>query len=197
MALFQMRILRLLLAGLMTASWLVGCAWVSQTATLKLEPRTIPSKIGQGRTVAVRVVDRRPARTIGYRGLDSKNAAITTDQNVADLFQQKLLESLARKGFTAIPHDGAPGRLVVVEVRQIKYTTDMEFWKGIVQTEAELVASMVKDGVKFEQAYLAERKETAIEAPSAKTNERLINGAVSDALQKLLEDERLLRFMAE
>ena len=85
-----MRILTLLLAGLMAASWLAGCAWVSQTATLKLEPRTIPSKIGQGRTVAVRVVDRRPARAIGHRGLDSKNAAITTDQNVADLFQQKL-----------------------------------------------------------------------------------------------------------
>jgi uncharacterized lipoprotein YajG len=192
-----MRLLTLLLAGVIAAGWLTGCAWVSQTATLKLEPRTMPSKVGQGRTVAVRVLDRRPTHTIGYRGLDSKNAAITTDQNVADLFKEKLLESLAGKGFTAIPYDGAPGRLLVVEVRQIKYTTDMEFWKGIIQTEAELVASMVKDGVKFEQFYLAERKETAVEAPSAKTNERLINSAVSGALQKLLEDERLLRFMAE
>jgi uncharacterized lipoprotein YajG len=192
-----MRILTLLLVGFMVTSWLAGCAWVSQTATLKLEPRTLPSKVGQGRTVAVRVVDRRPTHTIGYRGLDSKNAAITTKQNLADLFQQKLLESLAGKGFTAIPYDGAPGRLLLVEVREIEYTTDMEFWKGIVRAEAELVASMVKDGVKFEQAYLAERKETAMEAPSAKANERLINDAVSGALQKLLEDERLLRFMAE
>jgi uncharacterized lipoprotein YajG len=192
-----MRSATLLITGLVVASWLAGCAWVSQTATLRLEPRTLPSKVGQGQTVAVRVLDRRPTHTIGYRGLDSKNAAITTDQNVADLFQQKLLQSLASKGFTTIPYDGAPGRLLMVEVRKIEYTTDMDFWKGIVQTEAELVASMVKDGVKFEQVYLAERQETAMEAPSAKTNERLINAAASGALQKLLEDERLLRFMAE
>ena len=192
-----MRILKLIVAGVLMTGWLTGCAWVRQTATLKPDPRTVPSKIGQGTTVAVRVLDRRPSRTIGYRGLDSKNAAITTDQNVAELFQQKLLEGLTRKGFTAIPYDGAPGRLLVVEVRQIEYTTDMDFWKGLVQTQAELVASMVKDGVKFEQVYLAERKETALEAPSARTNERLINEAVSGALQKLLEDERLLRFLAE
>jgi hypothetical protein len=84
-----------------------------------------------------------------------------------------------------------------VEIRQIDYTTDMEFWKGIVQAEVTLVASMIKDGLKFEQVYSGKRTETTVEAPRAKTNERLINGAIADALRRLFEDERLLRYLAE
>jgi uncharacterized lipoprotein len=174
-----------------------GCAWVRQTATLKLEPIIEASSIGKDVTVAVRVVDRRSSTVIGHRGVDSKNAAIKTDQNVPELFREKIQEGLGRKGFTAQKYDGQPGRLLTVEIRRLVYTTDMEYWKGIVEVEAELLAFTVKDGVKFEQFYRGQRKETTVEAPRASTNERLINGAISDAVQRLFEDERLLRYLAE
>jgi uncharacterized lipoprotein YajG len=173
-----------------------GCAWVRQSATLKLEPVITPSQIGNGVRVAVRVIDRRPSATIGYRGVDSKNAAITTGQDVAALFQEKLIEGLKRKGFDAFRYEGAPGRLLTVEVRLIDYSTDMEFWKGLVKVQAELVALVPKDGVRFEQTYFVERKETTVEAPRAKTNERLINSAISGALQKLFDDARLMAYLA-
>jgi len=176
---------------------LSGCAWVPQTATLKPDINVEPSTLGNGVVLAVRVSDRRPSPVIGHRGVDSKNAAITTRQDVTALFLEKILSGLTRKGFTAEPFEGQSGRLLVVEIRQINYTTDMEFWKGIVQAEVTLVASMVKDGVKFEQVYSGKRTETTVEAPRAKTNERLINAAMTDALRRLFEDERLLRYLAE
>ena len=180
------------------AAALVGaCAWTPQTATLKPAPNITPSTVGNGVTVAVRVIDKRQSDTIGHRGVDSQNAAIKTAQNVAALFQEKIIEGLTRKGFLASAFEGQPGRLLMVEIRQIDYTTDMEFWKGIVRTEAVLGASMIKDGQKFEQFYSGKRTENTVEAPGAKTNERLINGAISDALQRLFEDEHLIRYLAE
>ena len=84
-----------------------------------------------------------------------------------------------------------------MEVRRIDYTTDMEFWKGLVKVQAEVVAWMIKDGARFEQIYFAERTETTVEAPRARTNEQLINSAISSALQKLFDDRRLMAFLAE
>ena len=192
-----MQTLKALLPCALAAALVCGCAWKPQSATLQPAPNITPSTVGNGVTLAVRVIDKRQSDTIGYRGLDSQNAAITTTQNVATVFQEKIIKGLVRKGFSASPFEGQPGRLLIVEIRQIDYTTDMEFWKGIVKTEAALGASMIKDGVKFEQFYSGKRTENTVEAPGAKTNERLINGAISDALQRLFEDENLIRYLAE
>jgi uncharacterized lipoprotein YajG len=164
---------------------------------LQPAPNIAPSTVGQGVKLAVRVIDKRPSEIIGRRGMDSQNAAITTTQNVARVFQEKIVEGLKHKGFSASVFEGQPGRLLNVEIRQLDYTTDMEFWKGIVKTEVILGASMIKDFAKFEQFYSGKRTENSAEAPSAKTNERIINGAISDALQRMFEDEHLLRYLAE
>lgn len=182
---------------ILTAALISGCAWVKQNAKLKLDPVITSSQVGKGVRVAVRVTDRRPSTTLGYRGLDSKNASITTEQDVAGLFQEKVIEGLKKKGFDAVAFEGERGRVLNVEVRLIDYSTDMEFWKGIVKVQAELGAVVPKDGTRFEQVYFAERTESTAEAPRAKTNERLINSAISGALQKLFDDPRLMAFLAE
>jgi uncharacterized lipoprotein YajG len=176
-------------------SLLSGCVWVHQTAILKLDPQITPSSVGHGATIAVRVLDKRPTQTLGYRGLDSQNASITTDQDVVALFQQKILQGLERKGFNALGYGEPSPRLLTVEIRQIEYSTDMEFWKGTIRAKAALRAFSTKDGAIFDKTYVGARKDTVVEAPPAKTNERLINGAISDAVLYLLEDERLVWFL--
>ena len=176
---------------------LCGCAWVHQTATLSLQPQVAPSHIGAGSMVAVRVIDKRPSKIIGYRGLDSKNAEITTDQDVAALFRQAVIAGLGQKGFDAQPYDGQRDSVLTVEIREIAYTTDMEMWKGIVQTKAVLHALALRRSAAFSEAYTSQTKETAIEAPRASTNERIINTAISEVVQRLVEDERLLQFLTQ
>jgi len=178
------------------ASLLNGCAWVSQSATLTLAPRITESNIGNGVIVPVRVLDRRANRVIGYRGLDSKNASITTGQDLAALFQEKILVGLERKGFRALPYSGQTAPVLTVEVRQLEYSTDMDFWKGIVQTSCTLHATVSKNGVFFDRTYLGAYKENAVEAPSAKTNERLISAAMTAAVQRFFEDDHLAAFLA-
>ena len=87
--------------------------------------------------------------------------------------------------------------MLTVELNTLAYTTDMDFWKGIVMTDAVLNASMMKSGVRFEQTYAGRRKETTIEAPRARTNERLLNEALAEAVKSLIEDPRLLSFLTE
>lgn len=175
----------------------VGCAWVPQEARLKIDAGSATSDAGRGVRVAVKVYDRRPDTVLGHRGVDSQNAAITTKQNLVLLFRDAIIAGLSRKGFKATDYDGETPRVLSVEIRKVEYSTDMDFWKGVVKTEAWLVASMTKDGVRFEQSYTGVRKHTTVESPRAKTNERLLNEAISEAVSALVNDPSLLRFMAE
>src|SRR5947209_6625721 len=170
---------------------LAGCAWVPQKVTLAPKLQAPTSRFGNGTTVIVKVVDRRASTQIGYRGLDSKQAEISTDQDLAPIFQQKIIEGLTQQGFRAVSSTEGPARLLKVEIRALQYTTDMDFWKGTVRTKAALQAYSKTEGSIYDKLYVAEREEKATEAPRAKTNAKLINGAISDVLQQLLEDQKL------
>ena len=175
---------------------LAGCAWVPQKVTIAPQLQNPTSQFGHGAKIVVAVRDIRPTQQIGYRGLDSKGAEITTDQDLASIFQKKIIEGLTQQGFLAVPSSDEPARALKVEIRSLEYKTEMEFWKGTVRARAALHANSKAEGAAYDQLYTAERQEPAVEAPRAKTNEQLINGAISDVLQKLLADPRLLKFLA-
>lgn len=182
---------------LVLLAWCVGgCAWVHQSAKLQLNPQITPSSVGAGKLMVVKVTDRRASEILGYRGLDSQNASITTKQDVAELFETKIIEGLAAKGFRAVAHSEQPADVLNVEVKEIKYTTDMEFMKGSMQARAVLRVYTSKNGLYFDQNFYGTRKESIVEAPKASRNERIINAAISDALQRLFDDDRLMAFMA-
>jgi len=173
-----------------------GCAWVPQKVTIAPQLPAPASNVGNGATVVVKVLDARPSSRIGYRGLDSKLAEITTEQELAPIFQQKIIEGLSQQGFKAVSSSEQPARVLKVEIRTLQYTTDMDFWKGTVHTRAAIQAYSKTDTTIFDQLYVAERQEAVVEAPRAKTNERLINGVISDVLQRLLGDQKLARLLA-
>ena len=173
-----------------------GCAWAPQRLTIKAEPQFSKSTVGNGTTVAVQVVDARPSKVIGYRGLDSELAEIHTEQDVVSIFQNKLIEGLKQKGFNAIPYDGQSTLILRAEIRLIEYSTSTDMWKGSIQAKTVVAAYSKKADRIHDRVYRAEREQAVLEAPRAQTNERLINSAISEVLQRLVEDQNLTEFLA-
>src|SRR5437867_241417 len=137
-----------------------GCAWVPQKVTIAPQLQVPASNLGNGATVVVKVLDTRPSLRIGYRGMDSKLAEITTDQNLAPIFQQKIIQGLTQQGFNAVASSDQRTRVLKIEIRALQYTTDMDFWKGTVQTKAAIQAYWKNEDAIYDQLYVAERKET-------------------------------------
>ena len=181
-----------------TASVLfLGCAYISQKAKLDPHPKITTQDTGHGAPVVVRVVDQRPSTRIGYRGMDSKLGEITSEQDVAALVRKQIVSGLNAKGFNAREFDGQPSsRLLRVEVNALEYTTAMDYLKGSVQTRAAFQVYFRKGDSLFSHLYESEVKVASVEAPGAKKNDALINQALSENLEKILEDDGLLRFMA-
>jgi len=178
------------------AAFASGCAWVPQKLIVAPRVQMPVSNVGNDAKVVVQVIDARPSLRIGYRGMDYKGAEITTDQALTPIFQQKIIEGLTQQGFQATASSEGPARVLKVEIRLLQYTTEMEFWKGTIRAKAVLQAHCKTENFSYDQGYASEREGKASEAPSAKTNAQLINGVISDVLERLLSDQRLLRTLA-
>lgn len=122
-------------------------------------------------------------------------ATITSEQNVAEVLQAEIIRIFRQRGFAIIDDDDSAPALRV-DLKLVEYKTTMDFWKGGVHTKAVLEAHGRRPGTFYEMSYTGERHLTAQEAPGAKKNAELINGAVSEALQKLADDLSLVRFLS-
>ena len=175
-----------------------ACAFTDQKAVLNPDLFVIENDIGHGKEIGVTVVDERPEDTLGYRGAAqlSKGAAITTDQNVGEVFEQKIREGLTKKGFKPTSLTEGALRSLKVEIRSLEYYTTTGFWTGGVHTKTALKAIARNGGKEYEQFYRGENEDRVVVVPFAEENEKLINTAISEVLQKLLSDKILLQFLS-
>ncbi len=178
-------------------SLLGGCAFAPQKATLAPVVDVASSSEGEGITVAVRVVDERPSKSLGRRGTAYGAAAeITTDQDLAVIVQQQLTDGLKKKGFEVMDYSDNKDPRLSIEIRLLEYTTSQGFWTGGVQIQGAIKAVAAHNGDSFERLYRSEKNERIVIVPTAATNESWINTALSDLMNQLFEDVDLFRFLS-
>lgn len=173
-----------------------ACAFSPQTADIAPTVNIVPSQVGDGVTVAVRVVDERPSKSLGRRGTAYGAAAeITAAQDLALVIQREVVKALEQKGFVTTDYsDGSDTRLTV-EIRLLEYSTSQGFWTGGVHIQGTLKAVAAREGRYFDKIYRSSKEERVGVVPTAQTNEEWINSALGDVLQQMLDDDELIRFL--
>jgi uncharacterized lipoprotein len=193
-----MRKIGYLLFLAVVTGFLVGCAYTPHKVALRPAVVVAEANVGGDVEVAVKVVDERPEQSLGHRGTAfGKAAEITTDQDVAGIFHEQVVEGLKKKGFSPVVYAEDFPRRLKVEVRLISYSTSTGLWTGGVHTKAAIKAVASNNEKTYEKLYRAENEVRKAFVPSAKTNIRLINEIVSQVLQKLFQDQDLMAFLAK
>lgn len=187
---------RLLLAIALLAS--AGCAFNPQTANIKPAVNVLSSNDGKGVTVAIRVVDERPSKSLGRRGTAYGAAAeITAAQDIAAVIQSEITAGLKQKGFNPVDESATADARLAIEVRLLEYSTSTGFWTGGVNIKSTLKGVATKGGKTYEKMYRTDKEERVMVVPTAETNEKWINGALSEVLTQLLDDNGLVMFLAQ
>ena len=183
-----------IISCLLLMNFFSACAFTEQKALLNPDLLVIENNIGNGKEIGVEVVDEGPEDTLGYRGAAelSKGAAITTDQDVKDVFARKIREGLKRKGFNPTLRTEEALRSLRVEIRSLEYYTTA----GLVHTKTALKAIAKNAGKKYEQFYREGNEELMFFVPFAEENEKLINTAISEVLLSLFSDKKLFQFLS-
>jgi uncharacterized lipoprotein YajG len=176
---------------------LSGCAFMPQQANLRPAVSVLASSEGKNVTVAVRVIDERPSKSLGRRGTGLAPAAeITAAQDVAMVVQQQVVDGLRKKGFNPVDYNEHNNTRLTVEIRLLEYSTSVGFWTGGVHVKGALKAIAVRNGESYERMYRSEKEERIVVVPTAETNEEWINAALSDMLSQLFEDTGLFKFLS-
>lgn len=189
--------MKILVVSLASVVLLSGCAFMSQQATLSPTVSVTASDEGKNVTVAVRVVDERPSKSLGRRGTGLAPAAeITAAQDVAVVVQQQVVDGLRKKGFNTVDYSEQRDPHLTVEVRLLEYSTSVGFWTGGVHIKGALKVIAGRQGASYERMYRSEKEERVVVVPTAGSNQEWINAALSDVLQQLFEDIGLFRFLS-
>jgi len=179
-------------------SLLGGCALTPQKVVVNPDVLVMGSEAGKGKTVALTVTDPRADKVLGYRTtrLD-KDSIILTDSDIAKVVQEKTYEGLKKYGFNVNVSSGDAPLLLKVEIQTLQYSTPTGSWTGGIRTLARLKAFVKNGDTTYENLYEVEHKERVIIRPGQDKNEELINNTLSDVLQRLLKDQKLIALLTK
>jgi len=173
-----------------------GCAFKPQKANIAPTISVMASSEGNGVAVAVRVTDERPSKSLGRRGTAYGAAAeITAAQDIAAVVHKEIIDGLKKKGFTIVDDTGTSNTKLSVEVRLLEYSTSQGFWTGGVNIRGALKAVAGRNGKVYEKMYRTDKEERVLVVPTADTNEKWINDALSEILGQLFDDKGLMLFL--
>ena len=191
-------------AALLFVALATGCASL-KPQTVFIEPTVeVPaSNIGEGRNVSVYVVDERNKTEFGRRGLSESGGAITTEQDLAAVFQASIVENLNTMGFNAVSVNvgtaGPGSSLLRVDIRSLEYEKSAGFFGTLdVKTRGAMKVTATHDARSYDHLYrVDEEKDVGMVTPGADSNTQMINATVSAVLQELFNDVALFRFLTE
>jgi len=172
-----------------------GCSYNKQTATFAPTVVVAKTNEGAGAPIGLRVIDERPTKSLGHRGnIHGRAAEITTNQDLAAVFHDKISEGLSNRGYKVVPYDGASTKLSV-ELRSLEYSTSTGFWSGGVAVNAAMKAVASKPGDTYERMYRSDSERRVQFVPTAGKNEQDLNNGVSAIITDMFDDVGLFKFI--
>jgi len=189
---------RLALAALLVAvAFSTGCTFVPQEANIAPAAGVMASDEGRNISVAVRVVDDRPSKSLGRRGNGMVKAAeISSAQDLAAVVHASVVDGLRKKGFVVVDYQGTADPRLTLEIRMLEYSTSAGFWTAGVHVQGAIKAVAVRGAETYDRMYRTENEQRIVIVPTASTNEKWINEALTEVLQQFFDDTGLFRFLA-
>lgn len=180
-------------------SGLNGCSPVpAQSVTLVPELKVPTGNVGKGKHLALKVVDARADKVIGYRNADgSRTAPITVEGALEKVVGESSAKILSELGFTPAPYkDGSPLTLTIT-VKELGYSVQSMTVTRKVTTKCVLSAKAVNGPGHWEGSFPVSHEKEMVTAPDENANARLINDVLSESLNLMLSDPELIQFLGK
>jgi hypothetical protein len=175
----------------------IGCVHRHEVA---VNPKVFvkPSSIGNGRTIYLKVIDSRPNNDIYKRegNFKTNKVRIVADSSLEDSITKSLQRGFQDLGFRVKtrPVSGASSlKIAIVETKFSMFTNTSGFHQKM---RAGFRTAVKAGSQKYAQTYRDVQKVSQKVPFGRFLNERLINLAISQSLQKIFSDPKLLNILA-
>lgn len=178
---------------------LPGCALSPQTITIDpVLQADGPKAIGQGRTLALEVVDSRPSPIIGERGgVYPETSSISTTGDITENIWQALSGILSDYQFSVVRGDTGGSLNMKVMIESIDYVASGGTRVSSVKTSAVVGIVSVNGTREFTGRYRGNTSKDVFIPPDTEENQKLINETLAKVLDRVVSDEKLLEFISQ
>lgn len=156
-----------------------------------------PTAIGFGRMLVLEVVDRRPKNILGYRGgVDPTTAPVYPKSSVVDAVRDALTAALTRSDFMVHSSTAATSLHMRVEIERLDYAANHELWPTAIKSSGAVKVICENGFEYYSNRYAAEYSESVKWPPGETGIAKNINKALSETLDRLLSDPKLLEVLS-
>lgn len=175
---------------------LSACAHAPQPVTLDPMPKVTALGLGNGVQVAVRVTDARPdPETTDVPSARNARERFPIRGDVRETIRARVVSGLERQGFKVAQGDSGE-RLLTVEVQRLDHAVLSGVGTADIQATAALKAVARRPDGTYEVTHqVGEHRQVPFGATRTDVAAAL-NGAVAGCLERVLEDQVLLGFLA-
>jgi uncharacterized lipoprotein YajG len=186
------------MAILAASALMSGCAFQAQAVKIHADVRSAGIVDGGGKAVRLAVVDERPSKVIGQRGVGGAGADMTVEGDLISIVFDAIASGLGQRHFSPSKDAFTGGSTLRVEIRNLDSKNIMGFWAGTLRDEFSLkgICKSAR-GSDYEDMYNGLFETSVQVVPTGEANDRYVSSAVSDSVSKLVSDNSLLRCLAE
>jgi len=187
------------LAALLACLLLSACGTLPGQ-TVSLHPNvTVPAgNIGKGRSVALRVLDGRQDKVLGYRNMDASRTApikLEGERELPEGIGLVASKALTDLGFQVVPPKESANRSLTITVRDLSYKADALTVTKKMAVKCVLAAKAQSGPGVWEGTYPVSQEKEVVMTPDMDANARFINEVLSESLSMLLSDPELVQFL--
>lgn len=185
---------RMIRLFLLTTAALLCAACALSPQIVQLDPEidlVAEAPRGNGRTIALRVIDARADNIVGSRGGVYDTAYIRTAPDLVDKVHAALRRGYETLGFRVVAADAPADIALRVELTDFSYEAGgAELVRGV-KTGVSVRGTGTQGGRTVTGDYREGAGRDVLLAPSGDTNERRLNEDLSAVLRRLVADRRL------
>ena len=173
-----------------------GCALSPQQIEVAPKPEVEAANLGHNRSVEVIAVDSRGQKAFGSRGGVYKDTALVQPSNdVRAALADSVRKGLQSLGFNAF-NPGPDATTLEVRLEKLDYIPEEGSVVNRVNLDLTLLAEARRGDTTHTGTYNSSVEHKLPFTPSAARNQEMVNQILSRSIERLLNDQEMIRFLA-
>lgn len=174
-----------------------GCSLKPQMLHLDPKVQVGGAQVASGSLIGLAVTDGRDTQKLGEVGdPNTRMVDVSLTENFGPTLYKKVAKSLREKGYDVVPTSDAMTRSLQITVNRLELSSVKTAFNFETELRAELSASARNANETYDRLFYVRRSAETAGPPYRKDSNALLNNAVSQTLEDMLSDEKMLDLLA-
>lgn len=188
----------LAVAAIALLAGIQGCSLKTQHLRIDPEVKVKEGQSASNKTIGLKVSDSRADKKLGEVGdPDRKMVDVMVEEDPSPAIYERVKQALTTMGFSVQPYNETTDRTLDIKIRKLELQSVKQPLTFDTELRAEVTAHAVNPTAYYDRQFNVRTRKEGAAPPYEKDSTKLVNTALSQALEDLLSDEQLMATLAQ